>query len=166
MGEALSGDDPDQGEAVATGASRVPGATPLRFRDDDASDEPTVLLDVFLAGPGNAGAVRLAPGDDARALLPYLGRLRLVEVAFPSFRDGRGYSAARILREGGYTAELRAAGDVLVDQLAFMRRCGFDSFLPDAPIDAEVLERSLARYPIPYQPAADGAVPVWKLRHG
>ena len=55
---------------------------------------------------------------------------------------------------------------MLVDQIPLMRRCGFDSFAPAAPIDAAVLQRSLARYPQPYQKAADGAAPVWKLRHG
>ena len=138
----------------------------LRFRDDNAHDEPAVTLDSFLAGQTNAGAVRLEAGDDARALLPHLGQLALVEVSFPTFRDGRGYSAARILREGGYTGELRAAGDVLVDQLPFMRRCGFDSFAPEAPIDAETLKRSLDRYDHHYQAAADATIPVWKLRHG
>lgn len=138
----------------------------LRFRDDEAHDEPAVTLDAFLEGQTNAGAVRLEAGDDARALLPSLGQLALVEVSFPSFRDGRGYSAARVLREAGYAGELRAAGDVLVDQIPHMRRCGFDSFAPEAPVDGDTLKRSLARYPTPYQPAADAAVPVWKLRHG
>ena len=138
----------------------------LRFRTDGAHDEPAVTLDAFLAGQTNAGAVRLEAGDDARALLPHCERLALVEVSFPTFRDGRGYSAARILREAGYAGELRAAGDVLVDQIPFMRRCGFDSFAPEAPIDAETLRRSLARYDDHYQPAADAAVPVWKRRHG
>ncbi|RZM07651.1 MAG: DUF934 domain-containing protein, partial [Sphingomonas sp.] len=104
--------------------------------------------------------------DDARALLPHLARLQLVEVSFPSFRDGRGYSAARILREAGYAGELRAAGDVLVDQLPLMRRCGFDAFAPEAEIDAATLAASLDRYDDRYQPAADPAVPVWKRRHG
>ncbi len=138
----------------------------LRFRDDDAHDEPAVTLDSFLDGQTNAGAVRIEAGDDARALLPHLGQLALIEVSFPSFRDGRGYSSGRILREGGYTGELRAAGDVLVDQIPFMRRCGFDSFAPEAPIDPVVLKRNLDRYDYVYQPAADAAVPVWKLRHG
>ena len=138
---------------------------PLRFRDDEPHDEPAVTLDAFL-GQSNATAVRLEAGEDARALLPQLGQLALVEVSFPTFRDGRGYSAARVLREAGYTGELRAAGDVLVDQLPLMRRCGFDSFAPEAPIDADALRRSLDRYDYRYQPAADAAVPVWKLRHG
>lgn len=139
---------------------------PLRFRDDPAHEEPAETLDSFLEGQSNATAVRLEAGDDARALLPHIGQLALVEVSFPSFRDGRGYSAARILREGGYTGELRAQGDVLVDQIPFMRRCGFDAFAPESAIDPATLDAALARFPHVYQPAADGAVPVWKLRHG
>ncbi len=138
----------------------------LRFRDDDAHDEPAITLDAFLEGQTNAGAVRIEAGDDARALLPHMGQLALIEVSFPAFRDGRGYSAARILRESGYTGELRAAGDVLVDQIPLMRRCGFDSFAPQAPVDLEALQRSLDRHDYVYQSAADAAVPVWKLRHG
>ncbi|MDO7842948.1 DUF934 domain-containing protein [Sphingomonas immobilis] len=137
----------------------------LRYRDDAAHEEPAVTLDAFL-GASNATAVRIEPGEDARALLPHLDRIALVEVAFPAYRDGRGYSTARVLREAGYTGELRAEGDVLVDQVPLMRRCGFDSFAPRAEIDSATLKASLERYEFVYQGAADGAVPVWKLRHG
>ncbi|MDN4630646.1 DUF934 domain-containing protein [Sphingomonas sp. PsM26] len=133
---------------------------------DATHDEPAVTLDAFLDTQTNATAVRLEAGEDARALLPHLDRIALVEVSFPSFRDGRGYSAARILREAGYTGELRAQGDVLVDQVLFMKRCGFDSFAPEAEIDPATLEAALTRYDRVYQKAADGQVPVWKLRHG
>lgn len=138
---------------------------PLRFRTDSPADVPVVTLDSFLDQP-NAASVRIEPGDDVRRLIPVLGRVRLVEVDFPRFRDGRGYSSARILREAGYTGEIKAVGDVLVDQLLFMRRCGFDSFAPDAPLDEALVERALTAYPFTYQQAADDAVPVWKLRHG
>ncbi|HLZ78340.1 MAG TPA: DUF934 domain-containing protein [Sphingomonas sp.] len=137
----------------------------LRFRDDSAHEEPAVTLDAFL-GQTNATAVRLESDEDARALIPHLDRLALIEVAFPSFRDGRGYSSARILREAGYTGELRAAGNVLVDQIAHMRRCGFDAFAPEKPLDPAAVERALGRYAFPYQKAADGRAPVWALRHG
>ncbi len=137
----------------------------IRFRDDEPLEEPAVTLDAFL-GQTNATAVRVEPGDDVRALLPYLDRIRLVEVSFPAYRDGRGYSAARILRESGYQGELRAEGDVLVDQIRYLRRCGFDSFAPHAPLDPKLVEEALARFPFVYQDAADDAVPVWKLRHG
>jgi uncharacterized protein (DUF934 family) len=128
-------------------------------------EEPSVTLDAFL-DQSNATAVRLEPDDDARALIPFLDRLSLIEIAFPKFRDGRGYSSARILREAGYSGELRAQGDVLVDQIAFMKRCGFDSFSPEASLNQADVEAALSRYDHVYQGAADAAVPVWKLRHG
>jgi uncharacterized protein (DUF934 family) len=137
----------------------------LRFRNDEPHEEPAVSIEAFLGQP-NATAVRIEAGEDARALIPHLDRIALVEIDFPRFRDGRGYSSARILREAGYTGEIRAAGDVLVDQMLFMRRCGFDSFAPQAPVDPAVLQTALDRYEFFYQPAADDAVPVWKLRHG
>jgi len=137
----------------------------LRFRTDEPAEQPAVTLDAFL-DQSNATAVRLEPGDDARALLPYLDRLTMIEIGFPSFRDGRGYSAARILREAGYAGELRAQGDVLVDQIAYMRRCGFDAFAPEAPLNPATVKQVLSRYPHAYQPAAEAAVPLWKLRHG
>ena len=136
----------------------------LRFRDDVAADEPAVSLDAFLEQP-NAVSVRIEAGDDIELLLPHLERVTLVEVDFPKFRDGRGFSTARILREAGYTGEIKATGDVLVDLVWFMRRCGFDSFAPDMAIDPDVLEASLNRYPYVYQHAADDAVPIWQLRH-
>lgn len=130
-----------------------------------AGEEPCVTLDAFLT-QSNATAVRLEPDEDARALIPHLGRLQLIEIAFPKFRDGRGYSSARILREAGYVGELRAQGDVLVDQIAFMQRCGFDSFAPERPLNPDDVKAALGRFPHAYQRAADGAVPIWKLRHG
>lgn len=137
----------------------------ISFRDDaGVSQEPAVTVEAF-AGQSNATAVRIEPGEDARELLPHLGRLSLVEVNFPAFGDGRGYSAARVLREAGYAGELRAVGDVLPDQLPLMRRCGFDSFAPRAPIDPAVLETTLARYPDVYQKTVDGRAPIWALRH-
>ena len=137
----------------------------LRYRDDSEHEEPAVTLDAFL-DQTNATAVRLESDEDARALIPYLDRLALIEIAFPTFRDGRGYSAASLLREAGYKGELRAAGDVLIDQVAHMRRCGFDAFAPDKPLDPAAVERAFRRYPFSYQKAEDGRAPVWALRRG
>ena len=96
----------------------------LSFREGEVGQEPAVTVESF-TGQSNSTAVRIEAGEDARELLPHLDRLSLVEVNFPAFGDGRGYSAARILREAGYSGELRAVGDVLVDQIVAMRRCGF-----------------------------------------
>ena len=136
----------------------------LTFRDGEAAQEPAVTVESF-TGQSNSTAVRIEAGEDARELLPYLDRLSLVEVNFPAYGDGRGYSAARILREAGYDGELRAVGDVLVDQLVAMRRCGFDSFRPDKALDDAAVERALNRYADVYQKTVDGRSPVWAKRH-
>ena len=151
----------DSGNPIPEAASE---ANTLRFRDDPVPDEPAVSLDAFL-DQSNAASVRVEAGDDVRRLAPHLDRIRLVEVDFPKFRDGRGFSSARILREMGYTGEIKATGDVLVDLIYFMRRCGFDSFAPDVALDPADVEAALNRYPHVYQHAADAAVPIWQLRH-
>jgi len=139
--------------------------TLIRLRDDAASTAP-VLAFADLAHAGNAAAVRLMPGDDARALVPLLGQLELVEVVFPGFNDGRGYSAAAILREHGYHGELRAVGDVLVDQISHYHRVGFDAFLPDRPITHEAVIKAIGTWPEVYQRTVDARTPIWALRHG
>lgn len=137
----------------------------LRLREDAPINETPVELDAFL-DQSNAGAVRIEAGDDVRRLASALDRVRLVEIDFPKFRDGRGFSSARVLREMGYEGEIRATGDVLVDLIFFMKRCGFDSFAPNVPFDPEDAENALNRWPHVYQHAADDLVPIWKLRHG
>jgi uncharacterized protein (DUF934 family) len=139
--------------------------TLIRLRDDAASTAPVVAFADW-AQAGNAVAVRLLPGDDARTLLPLLGQIELVEVLFPGFNDGRGYSAAAILREHGYRGELRAVGDILVDQISHYHRAGFDAFAPDRPIAREAVDKALATWPQVYQRAQDGRTPIWALRHG
>ena len=144
--------------------------TPIySFNDRPTTDTPAVTLERFGAQT-NADAVRIEPGEDARDLLPHLDRVRRVDINFPAFTDGRGYSAAQILREAGYDGELRAVGDVLVDQLAYLLRCGFDSAAPDAPLDDAVVQAALTRYPHVYQKTSgqspiSGRRPIWELRH-
>ena len=141
-----------------------PDEVQFRFRDDEPVDHGTVTVDSALEQT-NANAVRIEPGDDARLLLPFLDRLALVEVNFPTSGDGRGYSAARILREAGYAGELRAVGDVLIDQLSHMRRCGFDSFAPDKRLDEEDALRAFATWENVYQRAADARATIADKRH-
>jgi uncharacterized protein (DUF934 family) len=138
--------------------------TLIRLRDDAASTAPVVAF-ADLGGTSSATAVRLAPGDDVRALLPLIGQLELVEVLFPAYTDGRGYSSARTLRERGYTGELRAVGDVLVDQISHYHRVGFDAFAPNQPITRDAVDKAIATWPEVYQRTVDGRTPIWALRH-
>lgn len=136
-------------------------STLFRLRVDPACGDPAVPLADLAAG---GTAVRLEPGDDARALIPHLASLRRIDVAFPKFREGRGFSSARILREAGFAGEIRAVGVLYVDQLAFLVRAGFDAVLPETPFDPAVARATLARFPHVYMKAADNARPVWLLR--
>ena len=136
------------------------------LRDGAASHAPTVALADF-AGDTNATAVVIEPGEDARALLPHLDRLALVEITFPAFTDGRGFSSARILREAGYKGELRASGDIGVDMLTHLVRTGFDAIAPKAALDPAEAKTAFATWPQVYQATVvDGRKPIWALRHG
>ena len=92
-------------------------------------------------------------------LEPYLDRLALIVLAFPNFKDGRGYSQARQLRERyRFAGELRAAGQILRDQFLFLVRAGFDTLGVKKSADVEAFAATLARYSVFYQPAGDTRV--------
>jgi uncharacterized protein (DUF934 family) len=96
---------------------------------------------------------------DVDDLVPYLDRLAAVALVFPTFRDGRAYSQARLLRERyNYRGELRATGQVLRDQFVFMLRAGFDAFEVKKDGDAEAFVSTVKRYSVFYQPTGDGRV--------
>lgn len=107
---------------------------------------------------------------DVDDLVPHLDRLALAALVFPSFRDGRAYTQARLLRERyGYRSELRATGQVLRDQFVFMLRAGFDAFEVKKQADAEAFTETVKRYSVFYQPAGDGRISALhqrlQLRH-
>jgi uncharacterized protein (DUF934 family) len=107
---------------------------------------------------------------DLGDLVPYLDRIAVVALVFPSFRDGRAYSQARLLRERyGYEGELRATGQVLRDQFVFMLRAGFDAFEVKKDADAAAFAETVKRYSVFYQPTGDGRVTAlnrrMQLRH-
>src|SRR5690606_14817392 len=91
--------------SMADSGNPIPQATSegntLRFRDYPVPDGPPVSLDACLDG-SNAKSVRIGDGDDVRRLGAVLEHVRVAEIDFPKFRDGRGLSSARILREMGY----------------------------------------------------------------
>jgi uncharacterized protein (DUF934 family) len=107
---------------------------------------------------------------DVDDLVPHLDRLAVVALVFPTFRDGRAYSQARLLRERfSYRGELRATGQVLRDQFVFMLRAGFDSFEVKEQSDAEAFAQTVKRYSVFYQPTGDGRLTAlhrrMQLRH-
>jgi uncharacterized protein (DUF934 family) len=96
---------------------------------------------------------------DLDDLVPYLDRLAAIALVFPTFRDGRAYSQARLLRERhSYRGELRATGQVLRDQFVFMLRAGFDAFEVKKASDAEAFALTAKRYSVFYQPTGDGRI--------
>ncbi len=96
--------------------------------------------------------VRLEPGDDPALVAHRLPLAAWVEVNFPKFGDGRGYSLARILRTRfGYRGELRAVGQVARDNLLFLERSGFDAFLLRDGEDAQEALRGFEDFTVSYQ---------------
>ena len=94
-----------------------------------------------------------------------LSDLPLIALNFPAFTDGRGYSYARLLREKfDYKGELRAIGDVLQDQLFFMKRCGIDSYVVRTDKDIEKALLSMNDFSESYQAAVDQPVPLFRRR--
>ena len=109
-----------------------------------------------LLGRNGPLGILLASSEAPEAIADDLARFDLVCLDFPKFQDGRAYSYARKLRQRyGYTGELRAVGNVLRDQFAFMVRCGFDSFAVADERAAAEWTRAMEEISVVYQPAAD-----------
>ncbi len=128
--------------------------------DDDANPPASGAIAVSLARlqaePGlraEALGVVLPPGGDIKPLLPLLGRVTLIELPFPVFKDGRGFSAARELREQhGFTGDLRAIGHLLPDQYVALLRCGITSVALPESTDVAVWKAMLERHETPGDP--------------
>jgi uncharacterized protein (DUF934 family) len=103
--------------------------------------------------------------EDVTKLGDRLDGIRIVVLNFPKFTDGRAYSQARLLRERlGYTGVLRAAGQVYIDQIPFMLRCGFDSFASAQKGFDEALAKARSLFSVVYQPTGDGRATASQLR--
>jgi uncharacterized protein (DUF934 family) len=140
--------------------------------DDEAvpeSDAVTVSFARWKKANGELHArngklgLRLPNDTPPEKVAPDLGRFDLILLHFPKFTDGRAYSQARLLRERyGYKGELRASGNVLRDQLLFMRRCGFNSFVVDERAVREDWTKAFGEFDVFYQGAADSR--PWVMR--
>lgn len=139
-----------------------------------ATGKVLVPLAVWLARRESL-ATRLAAGElgiwmdsfelveDLVGSVEDINMLPVIAVNFPRFADGRGFSIATLLRTRyGYRNEIRAIGDVLRDQLYYMKRCGFDAYLMRPDRSAEAALASLRDFSEPYQGAVDNPLPVWR----
>lgn len=117
--------------------------------------ESLAEIESSLSNSGTPLGVWVHGDTDPALLTDYLDTLSLIAVYFPNFADGRGYSLARMIRdELGYGLELRAVGDVLIDQLHYLRRCGFNSFLLPDETDVEQALNALYDFRYSYQSAS------------
>lgn len=115
--------------------------------------------------PGRRIGVWLNSDQPPADIKEVCNNLPIIAINFPIFTDGRGYSYAHALRaQYGYKGELRAIGDVLIDQLFFMKRCGFDSFALRADLNPEVAVRHLQVFNVTYQAAIDKTTPLFRSR--
>ena len=143
---------PDGAELPGDGALLVSAARLL--------EDPEALL----RRPGKLGVI-WPNNRDIDDLVPFLDRLAAVALVFPTFRDGRAYSQARLLRERhGYDGELRATGQVLRDQFMFMLRAGFDALEARKQSDVEAFATTAKRYSVFYQPTGDGRLTALSRR--
>lgn len=141
--------------------------------DEDEIPQGPVILSLTrfqsegdaLIGANRPVGVRVQSDEEIEALAYDLPRIAVVALVFPKFRDGRHYSAARILRERyGYAGEIRAVGDVLREQAHFMVRCGFDAFIPADDSTPEEWAGVGTRYRHVYQRATDDREPAFVER--
>ena len=134
--------------------------------DDSLPDAPADIIvsverwrhdrEALLARDGQLG-VTIGGGVSVDEIIDDLSHFDLVAVRFPEFRDGRGYSYARLLRERyGFKGEIRAVGNVLRDQLFYMERCGINAFEVQEDRDINDALKAFYELTVRYQPAADG----------
>ena len=109
--------------------------------------------------------VRLRNDQEANSVADLVGELTLIALEFPGFKDGRSYTTARLLRDRyAFKGNIRALGDVLRDQLFYMRRCGIDEFELKAGKDMQGALQAFEEFSVTYQGAADDPRPLFARR--
>ena len=147
--------------ADATGQEKIPARGPVlvNFEQWQAHRELLLRRDAPVG-------IKLRSDQTPELIAADLPSLAMVALEFPVFRDGRAYSYARLLREQyGFSGEIRAVGDVLLEQLHFMERTGFDAFELQSDDPLGELQIASADFDVWYQPAADGRLSAMQLRH-
>ena len=111
-----------------------------------------ILTHSAYAGPAEGDTSVLVLANDANSLEANLDGITQVDLHFPNFTDGRAFSQAYLLRRRrGFSGDIRATGDVLIDQLVQMARSGFTSAVLAEGQNLAAAERQFARYSAFYQ---------------
>lgn len=129
------------------------------------SDDQEILpLEEFLVSSDKSTGVWLDAHEEVEILADFIGKIPLVALNFPTFADGRAYSSANLLRRHyGFEGELRAIGDVRIDQFEQMARCGFNAFeLADGQNAQQAIER-MQGFSVSYQRTIDRS-PLFRQR--
>jgi uncharacterized protein (DUF934 family) len=112
---------------------------------------------------GDPSVMQLANDADPLAIEVCLADVQRIDLNFPKFTDGRAYSQAFLLRRRlGFKGDIRATGDVLIDQLVQMQRTGFSSAVLKEGVDASAAQRQFDRFAAFYQGDAVEATPIFK----
>ena len=151
--------------ALVKGGKRVENAfVSVRDAADLPADGAVIVpLDLWqskrdaLLARGEPLGVRLASDEHPESIRDDVDDFQVIALEFPTFRDGRAYSYARLLRERyGFEGELRAVGDVLLEQLHYMDRVGFDAFEIPAESAVDDWVTACNDLQVWYQPTNDG----------
>ena len=141
-------------DALATGAEQLLVPLHLWLSNHD---------ELLASGPEIA--VWLDSHESAEALAGSLDKLRLIALNFPGFMDGRSYSTAVALRQHyGFSGELRAIGDVLRDQLYYLRRCGFTTFDLQDSVKLEDAVKGLQDFHTSYASTVEEPLPLFRRK--
>jgi len=145
----------------AASAEAVPPEVPVIVNLEQWHAQRAALL-----ARGAPVGLRLHSDQSPEVIADDLEHFAMVALEFPKFRDGRAYSYARLLRERyGFTGEIRAVGDVLMEQLLFMLRTGFNAFEIQSADPLQEYQTALADFSVWYQPTGDGRPTAVQLRH-
>ena len=173
------GDEPVRKQAGKVVMFKLHGEDTFTQKQIDATQIPAsgkVLLPLViwlankekLAGRLAAGEIAILltthePIENLAEAFPDINRLPMIAVYVEIFTDGRNFTLGNLLRTRyGFKNELRAIGDIMRDQLFFLKQSGFNSYVIKAGLSATEALASLNDFSKPYQGSVKNPLPIWR----